>query len=260
MWVAQPCFSGSLHLFSLATQALSCAVVDTRVWVPRAGATYTHRGRTETFAQHFKLCKFSLQFQCSAVICQSRLSPSIPLNTELSCSFSPKLKHYSSPQPHAFVDFCTAHTYCQQDSQKWLSLNHLVHNPWKQICSFSHEKRCAEWCVCVWTRINEYYCLLVIFSSRTSICTFSIRLWISATSFLAFHINFFSYGQSLKERGPYTILESTKACSTLRALEVHSELVLISEAWLQRSLGEEDGEAPQAGLRDSHHLSSFLTS
>lgn len=145
MWVARPCFSGSLHLFSLATQALSCAVVDTRVWVPRAGATYTHRGRTETFAQHFKLCKFSLQFQCSAEICQSRLSP---CNTfehwELSCSFSPKLKHYSSPQPHAFVDFCTTHTYCQQDSQKWLSLNHLVHNPWKQIYSFSHEKRYAE--------------------------------------------------------------------------------------------------------------------
>lgn len=128
----------------------------------------------------------------------------------------------------------------------------------KWICSFSHEKRCAEWCVCAWTRINEYCCLLVIFSLRTSICTFSTKLWISAATGFAFHINYFSYGQSLKERGLYTLLESIKTCPTLRVLDVHPELVLMSEAWLHRSLGEEDGGAPQAGLKDSHHLSSFL--
>lgn len=29
------------------------------------------------------------------------------------------------------VDFCTAPMCCQQDSQKWLNLNHWAHNPWK---------------------------------------------------------------------------------------------------------------------------------
>lgn len=56
----------SLCLFSLATQAVSCPVFRYTCTIPLTSVPLTYTGRIETFAQHFKLYKFSLQYliQC----------------------------------------------------------------------------------------------------------------------------------------------------------------------------------------------------
>ena len=65
-----PVFQGfslsSLCLLSLATQAVGCAVFRYMCTIPLTSVPLTYTGRIETFAQRFKLCKFSLQYlmQC----------------------------------------------------------------------------------------------------------------------------------------------------------------------------------------------------